>query len=53
MLNRQKALLAMIQQAGRPVQRMELTQWAFLLRNETESHGGPAFYDFVPYHCGP
>ncbi len=53
MFNRQKALLAMIQQAGRPVQRMELTKWAFILRHETKSEGGPAFFDFVPYHYGP
>ncbi len=53
MFNRQKNLLSMIQQAGRPVQRMELTNWAFVLRNETQSQGGPAFFDFVPYHSGP
>lgn len=53
MLNRQKTLLNMLRLAGRPVSRMELTKWAFLLRHETESGGGSAFYDFVPYQYGP
>lgn len=53
MLNRQKTLLALLKQASRPVKRTELTKWAFLLRQESASGGGSAFYDFVPYHYGP
>jgi uncharacterized protein (DUF488 family) len=53
MLNRQKTLLFLLQAAGRPVQRMELTKWCFLLRHEFGSAGGSAFYDFVPYRFGP
>ena len=53
MFTRQKVLLAFLQAANRPVGRMELTKWSFLLRNETTSAGGSAFFDFVPYHYGP
>lgn len=53
MLNRQKALLHFIKLAGRPVSRYELTKWSFLLRHESESAGGSAFYDFLPYQYGP
>jgi len=53
MLNRQKTLLCLLQTAGRPVLKTELTKWSFLLPNESESRGGSAFYDFVPYRFGP
>jgi uncharacterized protein (DUF488 family) len=53
MLNRQKILLLMLEAAGRPVQRVELMKWSFLLRHETHAAGGPSFYDFVPYRLGP
>jgi len=53
MLNRQKCLLYMIEQAGRPVTRLELTKWAFLLAHEMPSGGGTAFYQFLPYRHGP
>lgn len=53
MLNRQKSLLYMIEQAGRPVQHLELTKWSFLLANEMPSRGGRSFYQFVPYRLGP
>jgi len=53
MLNRQKCLLFMIEQAGRPVMRFELTKWAFLLAHEMPSGGGTAFYQFLPYRYGP
>ena len=33
-LNRQKCILRMIERSGRPVSRLELTKWAFLLANE-------------------
>lgn len=53
MLSRQKILLSLLKLAARPVERFELMRWAFLLRNEFPSEGSSAFYDFVPYHCGP
>ena len=53
MLNRQKCLLFMIERAGRPVTRFELTKWAFLLAHEMPSGGGAAFYQFLPYQYGP
>lgn len=43
----------MIEQAGRPVTHLEMTKWAFLLAHETRSHGGTAFYQFLPYQRGP
>jgi uncharacterized protein (DUF488 family) len=53
MLNRQRIILYMLKKAGGVATRIELTKWAFLLAQETESRGGPAFYDFVPYRYGP
>ncbi len=53
MLNRQKCLLYLIDQAQRPVTHLELTKWAFLLAHETPSGGGSSFYDFLPYLYGP
>jgi len=53
MLNRQKSLLYMIEQAGRPVTHLEMTKWAFLLAHEMPSRGGTAFYQFLPYQRGP
>jgi uncharacterized protein (DUF488 family) len=53
MLTRQKILLLILKLAGRPVQRLELMKWSFLLRHETTSKGGSSFYDFVPYRFGP
>lgn len=53
MLNRQKLLILLLKLADRPVSRIELTKWCFLLRSEGETSGGPAFYDFVPYLYGP
>lgn len=53
MLHRQRALLAIVQLAGGKVTHTELTKWAFLLRQETASRGGSAFYQFVPYKYGP
>ena len=53
MLNPQKTLLFLLSAARRPVQRMELTKLCFLLRHESPSGGGSAFYDFVPYRFGP
>ena len=53
MLNRQKCILYMMEQAGRPVSHLELVKWAFLLAEEMPSKGGTSFYDFIPYHYGP
>lgn len=53
MLNRQKVLLRLIERAGRPVSKLEAVKWSFLLREETSSGGGNAFYEFLPYHFGP
>ena len=53
MLTRQKLLLTMLAAAERPVERKELTKWAFLLRHESRDAGGASFYDFVPFHYGP
>lgn len=53
MLNRQKALLQLVRLAGGEIDRLVLTKWAFIIRQETESRGGESFYDFVPYHYGP
>jgi uncharacterized protein (DUF488 family) len=53
MLNRQKAILELLRAAERPVSKIELMKWCFLLRHETSSAGGSAFYDFLPYHYGP
>lgn len=53
MLHRQRVLLEFLRVADRPVTRLELTKWSFLLRYDTDSSGGSAFYDFLPYRFGP
>ncbi|MBX3378428.1 MAG: DUF488 domain-containing protein [Phycisphaeraceae bacterium] len=53
MLQRQRALLAFLDLAGGKATHTEVTKWAFLLRQETPSRGGSAFYQFVPYKYGP
>jgi uncharacterized protein (DUF488 family) len=53
MLNRQKVLLEILRLANRPVSKLELVKWAFVLTRETESRGGSSFYEFLPYHFGP
>jgi uncharacterized protein (DUF488 family) len=53
MLNRQRVLVEMLRLAHRPVKKLELVKWAFLLKEESRTKGGPAFYDFVPYRFGP
>jgi uncharacterized protein (DUF488 family) len=53
MLNRQRVLVHLLQRAGRPVSKIHLMKWCFLLRNEMPSQGGSAFYHFLPYHFGP
>ena len=53
MLNRQKALLALLDQAGGSASRLTLIKWSFLLSREAPNRGGKAFYGFVPYNHGP
>lgn len=53
MLNRQRVILSMIAEAGGRASRLAVTKWAFLLKNECDSRGGSAFYQFLPYKYGP
>lgn len=53
MLNRQKALLLILQQVGPTSSTLQMMKWAFLLSQETPSHGGKTFYQFIPYRYGP
>lgn len=53
MLSRQRAILALLAEAGGTATRLEATKWAFLLREETPSRGGSAFFQFLPYKYGP
>lgn len=52
-LNRQKALLMILQQVGGIASSVQMMKWAFLLSCETPSHGGKTFYQFIPYRYGP
>lgn len=53
MLHRQRTLLALLDLAGGSASHTALTKWAFLLREESPSRGGSAFYQFLPYKFGP
>lgn len=53
MLHRQKALLEILKQVGGKASTLQIMKWAFLLGQETPSHGGKTFYQFVPYRFGP
>jgi uncharacterized protein (DUF488 family) len=53
MLHRQRTLLYFLHLAGGAASRLQITKWAFLLKNESASSGGDAFYEFVPYKLGP
>jgi len=53
MFSREKVLIALVREAGRPVHKTELTKWSFVLARETATGGGSSFYGFVPYHYGP
>jgi len=53
MLSRQRAILGLLTEAGGTATHLEVTKWAFLLRKETSSQGGSAFFQFLPYKYGP
>lgn len=53
MLSRQRVALSFLWRAGGVASRIRVTKWLFLLRHETTSRGGEAFYDFLPYRFGP
>ena len=52
-MTRQKTALALLQQAGRPIDKLKFVKLLFLLRQETCLREEPSFYDFVPYNFGP
>lgn len=53
LLNRQKIILAMLRKSQGAASRLQITKWTFLLAYETQSRGGSAFYQYVPYNYGP
>ena len=53
MLTRQKTILSLLTQAGRPLTLTVFVKLIFLLRQETDLRRDPSFYDFVPYKFGP
>ena len=53
MLTRQKTVLSLLTQAGRPLSPTVFVKLVFLLRHETRLHNDQTFYDFVPYKLGP
>lgn len=53
MLTRQKTVLSLLTQAGRPLSPTVFVKLVFLLRHETGLERDPSFYDFVPYNFGP
>jgi len=52
-LTRQKTVLSLLTQAGRPLSPTVFVKLVFLLRQETGLERDPTFYDFVPYQRGP
>lgn len=53
MLSRQKILVSFLREARNSASRIQLMKWSFLLSAETPSHGGSAYYQFLPYLHGP
>jgi uncharacterized protein (DUF488 family) len=53
MLNRQKLIVDLLRAAARPVSKLELMKWAFVIAKECKTGGGDAFYEFLPFHYGP
>ena len=52
-LTRQKTILRLLSQAGKPLSPTAFVKLAFLLRQETDLGTNSNFYDFVPYRFGP
>jgi uncharacterized protein (DUF488 family) len=52
-LIRQKTVLSLLLQAGRPLSPTVFVKLVFLLRQETELGKDRSFYDFLPYNFGP
>ena len=53
MLTRQKTVLSLLTQVGRPLSPMVFVKLIFLLRQETDLERDRSFYSFVPYNFGP
>jgi len=53
MLGRQKIILALLENAAKPLTRTMLVKLSFLLRAETDVGKDSTFYDFLPYQFGP
>lgn len=53
MLNRHRAILSLLLESGGEADHRPVTKWAFILRHESATGGGPAFYQFLPYKYGP
>lgn len=53
MLIRQKAILALLSRANRPLSPTVFVKLVFLLRQETVLKDESTFYDFIPYKYGP
>lgn len=51
--HRQRVIVEFLRYAARPVGKIELMKWAFLLKTESPTRGGTSFYEFVPYKLGP
>ena len=53
MLTRQKTVLSLLTQVGRPLSPTVFVKLVFLLRQETDLEKDRSFYSFVPYNFGP
>ena len=53
MLTRQKTVLSLLTQVGRPLSPTVFVKLVFLLRQETDLERDRSFYSFVPYDFGP
>ncbi len=53
MLNRQRALLAILGEFKESIAPITLVKLAFLASVESDLQADHTFYDFVPYHYGP
>ncbi len=53
MLARQKIILNLIKKKGRPISRLQIVKWAFILSKINSRPSYRTFYEFVPYLYGP